>query len=174
MKPLLTFLIMRVFCAILVTIGCCHCQYQGLNIRAEAPEEEPPEVKMYVPKHDPAGIHWQYDLKQSLSHAKATDKDLFVFLSSSWCGPCKKMERTTFRDSLVIAHSRQYVMVKVSNDIVGQEQVWDSLMNEAFQQPAVPLNISYSVWEDQWRYYPGCITRSELFISVMDQLSGRQ
>jgi len=33
--------------------------------------------------------------------------------SAEWCGPCRKMEQTTFRDARVIAKSREFVFLKV-------------------------------------------------------------
>ncbi len=61
-------------------------------------------------------IDWkQYN--EGMSLAKKTNKKVFLHFRADWCGYCKKMDQTTFQDSLVIEFLNKYfVSIKVDGD----------------------------------------------------------
>ena len=78
---------------------------------------EPPKTEKKAPPHRQGGdITWLgYD--EGLVKAKAEGKHVFVTYTTSWCGYCKKMNRTTFVDSEVVAMmDSNFVAVMVDGD----------------------------------------------------------
>lgn len=61
-------------------------------------------------------IVWEKDYETALAKARATNKPVFIDLSTSWCGWCKELERTTYKSATVIAESQNFVAVKVDGD----------------------------------------------------------
>lgn len=65
---------------------------------------------------EPHEIEW-IPLDTGLVLAKADDKHVFINFTTSWCGFCKKMDKTTFADAEVIEMMRDnFVTVKVDGD----------------------------------------------------------
>lgn len=65
------------------------------------------------PKMDPNGIEW-YDYEAGWVKAKAENKHMFVDFTATWCGWCKKLERSTFSQQPVIqALTEDFIPVKV-------------------------------------------------------------
>ncbi len=61
-------------------------------------------------------IEW-LPLDSGLVLAKANDKHVFINFTTSWCGFCKRMDKTTFADSEVIAMMQDnFVTVKVDGE----------------------------------------------------------
>lgn len=53
-------------------------------------------------------------LTTALSIAKTEDKYIFIDAYAVWCGPCKQLENTTFKDSLAaIFFNRKFVNVSL-------------------------------------------------------------
>jgi thiol:disulfide interchange protein len=67
------------------------------------------EAKNYANTPDELGIQFfegSYDA--ALAKAKAENKLLFVDIYASWCGPCKRLKATTFRDPEVGAYFKEH------------------------------------------------------------------
>jgi thioredoxin-related protein len=84
----------------------------GLAYAAETPEKD----SKPAPERKGGNITWLgYD--EGLAKAKAEDKHLFVNFTTSWCGFCKKMNRTTFVDGDVVSMmDSNFVAVMVDGD----------------------------------------------------------
>ncbi|MFH1687066.1 MAG: thioredoxin family protein [bacterium] len=77
---------------------------------ADSQEPEASKDKM------PAEIVWN-DYDAGLKMAKEQDKHVFVNFTTSWCGYCKKMDKTTFVDPDVLKmFYENFVAVKVDGD----------------------------------------------------------
>lgn len=64
----------------------------------------------------PTEIAWMsYDA--GLVKAKAENKHVFVNFTTSWCGWCKKMNKTTFKEDVILGIlANDFVSVKVDGD----------------------------------------------------------
>ncbi len=62
------------------------------------------------------GIQWKgYD--EGIAMAKAEKKKVFLYFHADWCGYCRKMDASTFKDNKVINYlTDNYVAIKVNSD----------------------------------------------------------
>lgn len=59
---------------------------------------------------------------EALHAAKSEDKTLFIDGFASWCGPCKRMDKSTFTDSLVgDYYNDRFVSIKLDMEKEGKE-----------------------------------------------------
>ena len=75
---------------------------------ASAPAHAKP-AKEKAPK-----VNWQPSYWAAQKAAARSGKPLFIDFYTDWCGPCKYLEETTYRDAKFVAYSRGWVMVKVN------------------------------------------------------------
>jgi len=61
------------------------------------------------------GVNFQdISLSDALEQAKSENKQVFIDGYATWCGPCKRMDATTFQDSLVGAYYNEaFVSIKM-------------------------------------------------------------
>ncbi len=74
-----------------------------------------PEVKPSA-RHTGGDITW-YDYDSGLVKAKTEDKHIFINFTTSWCGYCKKMNKSTFVDPEVVRMiDSNFVAIMVDGD----------------------------------------------------------
>lgn len=59
------------------------------------------------PTHPPAELKW-YTWEQAQELQKTAPRKIFVDVYTDWCGWCKRMDKSTFTDSAVVAYMNQH------------------------------------------------------------------
>lgn len=59
-------------------------------------------------------VVWRADYDSAMQEAKRSGKPVFVDFYTDWCGPCKYLDQTTYRDPKFVRFSRDWVMVKLN------------------------------------------------------------
>lgn len=83
--------------------------------------------------------------EDGLKQARAEDKPVFIDFSTSWCGWCKKMNKTTFKEGVILDMlAENFVSVKVDGDsrreldIDGYKITEQNLTRSEFQVRSYP------------------------------------
>lgn len=62
-------------------------------------------------------IEW-HNYQDGMARGKFEKKQIFLHFYADWCGYCKKMAQTTFKDPTVIeALNRDYIPIRVNTDL---------------------------------------------------------
>jgi thiol:disulfide interchange protein len=83
-------------------------------------------------------IHWS-DFGTGLQEARSHQQPMLVNFSTSWCGYCKKMDRTTWRDPAVLALLERMVPVHVDIESTTRENGFQGTeLGSRFQVSSTP------------------------------------
>ncbi|MGL1902589.1 MAG: DUF255 domain-containing protein [Fibrobacterales bacterium] len=92
--------------------------------------------------HNDSPVQW-LTFEEGLNKATAEKKLMFVDLYADWCGPCKYMDATTYKDSSVAALlNSRFVPVKIDAD-----QPEPIACEEKHQLP--PMECAAKIWQVQ-------------------------
>lgn len=61
-----------------------------------------------------SSVKWFSDFDAATKEARRTHKPIFVDFYTDWCGACKYLDQTTYRDPKFVRASHDWVMVKVN------------------------------------------------------------
>lgn len=78
----------------------------------------------------------QKEIPELLVKAKTSNKFIFVDVTAVWCGPCKKMEMTTFKDSSVSAFfNENFICKKFDLDALYKDSISNRIKNNTSGVP---------------------------------------
>lgn len=93
--------------------------------------------------HVQAEIKWM-TLEDAVAASKKKPKKIFIDVYTDWCGWCKRMDATTFKDPEVVAYmNKNYYAVKFDaegkNNIIFKEQVFKYAADKKKHELAIAL-----------------------------------
>ena len=130
--------------AILVLSLCAPLFLQAQHANLYAQRENNPIA--YPAKEKGAGIDWANNLnwQQVLKKAKKENKYIFVDCYTTWCGPCKKMDKEVYEnDSVGSLFNDKFISVKVQMD----STKGDNEFTRSWYKTAREIGSSYHVAE---------------------------
>jgi thiol:disulfide interchange protein DsbD len=83
-------------------------------------------------------IAWKPLSEQTLAGAREAGRPVLIDFQAAWCLPCRKMERTTFVDPLVVDVAREFATLKA--DVTVQDDAAVALM-QRFSVSGVPTYL---------------------------------
>src|SRR5262245_1510123 len=76
-------------------------------------------------------IEWRHDYSRAFQEAKSSGRLLVINVHAAWCGPCQRLEQTTFRDATLTRIIRENC-VAVSLDADQHAAIVQSLPVRAY------------------------------------------
>ena len=114
-------------------------------------------------------IDWAPFSEERLAAARADGRPVFIDFEADWCLPCRKMDRTTFRDGRVASVAESFVMLKA--DVTEQDERADALMKR-FQVPGVPTYLLLGPDGQEQRRFVGYVG-AEAMATAMRETAGQ-
>jgi thiol:disulfide interchange protein DsbD len=86
----------------------------------------------------PKGIEWVPYEESLMTEAAREKQPVILDFSAEWCEPCLIMERTVFRDPMVVKRSRHFLNVRVDFTVPHPHQ---SALMERYDVKGVPTIV---------------------------------
>lgn len=115
--------------------------------------------------NDNKEIHLQkIDLDQAIELAKKENKMIFVDLSATWCGPCKQLKATTFKEPAVARfYNKNFVSMYLECDI--QKELAEQ-MKKTYGYSAFPTMLYLDRDGKLIHKYVGAGMKGDAFIAI--------
>lgn len=105
--------------------------------------------------HATETIKW-YPYEEGMTLGKSQHKKIFINFFADWCGYCKKMDKGTFTDPLVVSYLNQnFIAIKVNSDK-------ENALSSRYHVRGLPTSWFVSDDGDQIGSYPGYIPPDNL------------
>ncbi len=93
--------------ALLILVGCAQTKQTTL------PTESLDEQLSQIEKND-SNIVW-FSFEKGVELSKFSNKNMFIDVYTDWCGWCKKMDASTFKNEAVVSYmNKNYIAVKLN------------------------------------------------------------
>ena len=115
-------------------------------------------------------IQWM-SFEQAVAKSNVTPKKIFIDISTSWCGWCKKMDASTFKDTSIIRYMNDhYYAVRLDAETHDTIHFQDKLF--VFKPEYKANELALSLLSGQMSY-PSFIFMDEKFV-LLSPLAGYQ
>lgn len=120
--------------------------------------------------HGEGGIHWM-SFEQAVAQNDMAPRKIFIDVYTGWCGWCKKMDASTFRDSAVVNYiSSNYYAVKLDAETRDTIRFRDKIFVYKAEFKANELAVSLLNGK---MGYPSFVVMDEQY-GILTPLSGYQ
>ncbi len=114
-------------------------------------------------------IDWMTDIEMGIQKAKETGKPLMIEFMAEWCGPCKKMDDSTFTNPDVVKKSDSFISVRI--DVDKQSEVANAYQSNAGKYGGIGIpNVLFLSPDKNILKHPVGYRPPGQFIAIMDSV----
>ena len=110
-------------------------------------------------------VPWGHDYEAALAKAKETGKPILMVFHATWCGPCRQMKATTYKDAAVVAKAESFVPVYVDVDE-------KKALSDQFEIRGIPHYVIVSPQGQEVERFGGSMAPHK-FIAGLDRALGK-
>lgn len=116
-------------------------------------------------------IAWASYSDARFAAARDDGRPVLIDFEADWCLPCRKMDRTTFRDDVVVEVAESFVMLKA--DVTEQDADADALMRQ-FEVPGVPTYVLIDGTGREHRRFTGFVDSDAMAAAMRETAESAQ